>query len=67
MMNRLKNTVSNLEIQRENVQAAESQISDVDVAWEMAQLTRSTVLAQAGVAMLVQANMMPGMALSLMG
>ncbi|MGD2174154.1 MAG: flagellin, partial [Candidatus Brocadiaceae bacterium] len=49
MMNRLENTISNLEIQRENIQAAESQISDVDVAWEMASLTRSQVLAQAGV------------------
>ncbi|MFO8006688.1 MAG: flagellin, partial [Candidatus Brocadiia bacterium] len=67
MMNRLENTISNLEIQRENIQAAESQISDVDVAWEMAQLTRTQVLAQAGVAMLVQANTIPTLALSLLG
>ena len=67
MMNRLENTISNLEIQRENIQAAESQISDVDVAWEMAELTRNMVLAQAGVAMLVQANVVPQMALALLG
>jgi len=67
MINRLENTISNLEIQRENLQAAESQISDVDVAWEMAELTRNMVLAQAGVAMLVQANSVPTMALSLLG
>ncbi|MFW6119097.1 MAG: flagellin [Planctomycetota bacterium] len=67
MINRLENTISNLEIQRENIQAAESQISDVDVAWEMAELTRGQVLAQAGVAMLVQANTIPQMALTLLG
>ncbi len=67
MINRLENTVANLEIQRENIQAAESQISDVDVAWEMASLTRNQVLAQAGVAMLVQANAIPNMALTLLG
>ncbi|MHC4788379.1 MAG: flagellin, partial [Planctomycetota bacterium] len=60
-------TIANLEIQRENVQAAESQISDVDVAWEMAQLTRNQVLARAGIAMLVQANAVAGMALALLG
>ena len=67
MVNRLQNTIANLEIQRENVQAAESQISDVDVAWEMAQLTRNQVLAQAGIAMLAQANSVPMMALNLLG
>lgn len=67
MINRLENTVANLEIQRENIQAAESQISDVDVAHEMASLTRNQVLAQAGVSMLVQANAIPQMALSLLG
>ena len=45
MINRLENTVSSLEIQQENLQAAESQISDVDVAKEMAQLTRNMVTA----------------------
>jgi flagellin len=67
MINRLQNTIANLEIQRENLQAAESQISDVDVAWEVTQLTRNQVLAQAGVAMLVQANTVPMMALTLLG
>jgi flagellin len=67
MVNRLENTISNLEIQRENIQAAESQISDVDVAWEMSNLTRNMVLAQAGVAMLVQANQLPMLITSLLG
>ncbi len=64
-MNRLENTVSVLNVQTENLMAAESRISDVDVATEMAAMTRNQVLAQAGVAMLAQANMMPQMALTL--
>jgi len=67
MMNRLRNTVANLEIQTENIMAAESQMSDVDVASEMAKLTRNQVMAQAGVAMLIQANSVPMMALALLG
>jgi len=65
-MNRLEATVSVLNIQTENLAAAESRISDVDVATEMADMTRNQVLAQAGVSMLAQANAMPQMALSLL-
>lgn len=53
--------------QRGLMQAAESQISDVDVAWEITQLTRNQVVAQAGVAMLAQANQIPMLALKLLG
>jgi flagellin len=66
-MNRLEATVDVLGIQAENLMAAESRISDVDVATEMAALTRNQVLAQAGTAMLAQANTMPQMALTLLG
>jgi flagellin len=65
-MNRLENTVSVLNIQTESLMTAESRISDVDVATEMAALTRNQVLAQAGIAMLAQANAMPQMALTLL-
>ncbi|MBL7185324.1 MAG: hypothetical protein ISS70_03285 [Phycisphaerae bacterium] len=65
-MNRLESTVAILNIQTENLGAAESRISDVDVATEMATLTRNQVLAQAGVSMLAQANAMPQMALTLL-
>jgi flagellin len=65
-MNRLESTISILDIQAENLMAAESRISDVDVATEMATLTRTQVLSQAGIAMLSQANSMPQMALSLL-
>ena len=65
-MNRLEYTVAVINIQAENMMAAESRISDVDVATEMSAMTRFQVLAQAGVAMLAQANMMPQMALQLL-
>ncbi|AQT66885.1 Flagellin [Anaerohalosphaera lusitana] len=65
-MNRLESTNSVLNIQSENLKTAESRISDVDVATEMAKMTRNQVLAQAGVSMLAQANGMPQMAMSLL-
>jgi len=65
-MNRLDNTVNVINIQVENLMTSESRISDVDVATEMAIMTRTQVLAQAGVAMLAQANAVPQMALSLL-
>jgi flagellin len=65
-MNRLESTVAILDIQGENLMNAESRISDVDVATEMAALTRTQVLSQAGISMLSQANSMPQMALSLL-
>lgn len=65
-MNRLESTIAVLDIQAENLMAAESRISDVDVAIEMATLTRTQVLSQAGIAMLAQANAMPQMALTLL-
>ena len=66
MMNRLEAAASVIDIQAENLLAAESRISDVDVATEMAAMTRNQVLAQAGISMLGQANMMPQMALQLL-
>lgn len=65
-MNRLESTISVINNQTENLQAAESRISDVDVATEMAIMTRNQVLANAGVSMLAQANTMPQLALSLL-
>jgi len=65
LQNRLENTISNLSTQAENLQAAESRISDVDVATEMTQFVRNQILTQSSVAMLSQANSMPKLALSL--
>jgi len=67
MQNRLENTVTNLSIQRENLMASESRISDADIAWEMTNFVRNQVLTQAAVAMLGQANSLPQMALRLLG
>jgi flagellin len=63
--NRLGNTISNLTIQAENLQAAESRISDVDVATEMTEFVRNQILTQAAVGMLAQANSLPQLALQL--
>ncbi|MDR2198987.1 MAG: hypothetical protein LBR53_05975 [Deltaproteobacteria bacterium] len=65
MQNRLENTMSNLTIQAENLQASESRISDVDVATEMTEFTRNNVLSQAATSMLAQANSLSQLALSL--
>ena len=65
--NRLENTVTNLTIQSENLQNAESRIRDVDVATEMTNFVRNQVLTQSAVAMLSQANSLPQMAQQLIG
>ena len=67
MQNRLENTITNLNTQAENLQAAESRISDVDVAAEMTQFVREQILTQSAVAMLSQANSLPQMAMKLIG
>ena len=67
LQNRLENTISNLTTQTQNLQAAESRISDVDVATEMTSFVRNQILTQSAVAMLSQANSMPQMAMKLIG
>jgi len=66
-INRLSNTVSQLSIQAENLQAAESRIRDVDVATEMTNFVNNQIKSQAAIAMLAQANTIPQMALTLIG
>jgi flagellin len=67
LANRLSNTITNLTIQAENLQGAESRVSDVDVATEMTEFVRNQILTQAAVAMLAQANSLPQLALQLIG
>lgn len=55
------NSSANIAIQAENLQAAESRISDADVAIEMSQFVRNQILSQSAVAMLGQANSFPHM------
>ena len=64
--NRLDYTVSNLKNQIVNLSAAESVIRDVDMASEMAKFSKNNVLAQAGTAMLAQANQSAQSVLSLL-
>ncbi|NJB68629.1 flagellin [Desulfobaculum xiamenense] len=65
--NRLNATVSNLQVQAENLQASESRISDVDVATEMTEFVRQQIKTQSAVSMLAQANSLPRMAMQLLG
>ncbi len=53
---RLNTTINSLGITSENLQAAESQIRDADVAEEVVNLTKYQILTQTGVSALAQAN-----------
>lgn len=66
IQNRFGSTISNLDTAIENFSAARSRIQDTDFASETANLTRSQILQQAGVAMLAQANSLPQLVLSLL-
>jgi flagellin len=63
---RLLSAISNLQVAKENLLAAESRIRDVDVATEAAELTRLNILQQTGAAVLAQANQQPQLALTLL-
>jgi len=65
-MNRLSSVIRSNATSRENLTAAESRIRDVDVAFETADLTRNSILQQAAVSVLSQANLQPQIALSLL-
>ena len=54
--NRLEHAIKGIDIGAENLQAAESRIRDADMASEMVDFTKNRILAQAGNAMLAQAN-----------
>ncbi|MBQ7954125.1 MAG: hypothetical protein IJ282_00085, partial [Lachnospiraceae bacterium] len=56
IQNRLEHTINNLDNVVENTTAAESQIRDTDMATEMVRYSNNNILAQAGQAMLAQAN-----------
>jgi len=66
VQNRLVRTISNLNISVENLQAAESQIRDADIAQEVALLTRNQIMVQASTAMVGQANLIPQSVLQLL-
>ncbi len=66
LQNRLQSTINNIGVSVENLSAAESRIRDVDVAAETAELTRNSILQQAAISILSQANTQPQVALSLL-
>ncbi|MEK3978410.1 flagellin [Psychrobacillus sp. FSL K6-2836] len=59
VQNRLEHTINNLNTSSENLTAAESRIRDVDMAKEMMNQTKNSILSQAAQAMLAQANQQP--------
>ena len=64
--NRLDLTVKGLNVAAENLQASESRIRDADMASQMVEFTKNSVLQQAGTAMLAQANTQSQNVLSLL-
>ena len=64
---RLNMTDDQVTILNENMSAANSRIKDIDVAEESTEFARFNILVQSGTAMLAQANMLPSMALQLIG
>ena len=64
--NRLELTVKGLDVSAENLQASESRIRDTDMASQMVEFTKNSVLSQAGTAMLAQANSQSQNVLSLL-
>ena len=65
IQNRLVSTTDNLGVAIENFSAANSRVRDTDVAQSSAELARNSVLNQASVGVLAQANQVPSMALKL--
>lgn len=66
IQNRFEAAIVNMQAVSENLSAARSRIRDADFAQETAQLSRSQILQQAGIAILGQANALPQNALSLL-
>ncbi len=59
LQNQLEHASNNMSTTKENLQAAESRVRDVDMAEEMMNYTKSNILLQASQAMLAQANQQP--------
>jgi flagellin len=66
VQNRFENVISTLMVSSENQAAARSRIMDADYASETANLSRASILQQAGNAMVAQANQLPQQVLALL-
>jgi len=67
VQSRLQSTVSNIEVQAINQDAARSKIQDVDVAEASAKLASTSLVKHSAIATLAQANSIPGAAMKLVG
>ena len=67
MQNRLQSVISNLQISKENLAAANSRIRDADLAEEVTEMSKQQILSQSGIAVLGQANSSMKSALNLLG
>jgi flagellin len=65
LQNRLESTISSLDVKSENLESSASNIKDVDIAEEAANLTKNQILQSASASLLAQANQAPSIALSL--
>lgn len=66
IQSRLESTVSNLDVQYENLSAANSRLRDADIAKETSEMASANILQNAAVSVLAQANQLPLVALKLM-
>ena len=66
MQNKLQSTVNNLSTTHENLAGARSRVMDADIAEESTAMAQKQILAQAGIAVLAQANSQPQLALKLL-
>ncbi len=65
--NRLEHTMKALDNASENLQSAESQIRDADMAKEMVDFVKNQILSQSSASMLAQANLRPQVVLRILG
>jgi flagellin len=65
LQNRLQSTINNIQVSVENLSTANSRVRDTDVAAETAELTKQSILMQAGTSVLSQANASTKTALNL--
>lgn len=66
VQNRLGSVIQNLQVADENLSAANSRIRDTDIAEESSQVARNTILQQAAISVIQQANQFPNLALKLL-
>lgn len=67
VQSRLESTVNGLDVKQENLQSARSRLMDADVAKESADLASASMLQQASISVLSQANQQPYQAMKLIG